>query len=84
VNAYLDDKSYRRLFELNPPYCFVEIDRALVLDHGPISHHLVLIAAVFDVRRRSRGFHLVPSRRGLPRCAVTFDPPDRASSTTCT
>lgn len=56
VNAYMENKSYRLIFELNPLYCFVEINRALILDYGPIDGRLVLIASAWTVVAAVVGF----------------------------
>lgn len=56
VNAYLDNKSYRPLFELNPLYCFVEINRSFVLNYGPLNGRLVVIALAWTVLVALAGF----------------------------
>jgi teichoic acid transport system permease protein len=49
VNAFLEGKSWRVLFEINPLYCFIELNRAVVLDGGTIDWSLLFNAVVWTV-----------------------------------
>lgn len=49
VNAYLEGSRYKVLFELNPLYCFIELNRGLILDGYGFRWKLAAIAGVWTV-----------------------------------
>lgn len=49
LNAYVDGKSYELMFRLNPLYCFLEINRAALLDGSAFEWQLLAIAAGWSV-----------------------------------
>lgn len=56
VNVYVEDSAWRLLFELNPLYCFIEINRSLILDGRTVDWSLVLIACVWAFGAAVLGF----------------------------
>jgi teichoic acid transport system permease protein len=49
VNSFIEGKSWRLLFEINPLYCFIEINRAVVLDGGTLDLSLLVTAVAWTV-----------------------------------
>ncbi|MEM9038646.1 MAG: ABC transporter permease [Actinomycetota bacterium] len=49
VNAYLEGNSLRILFELNPIYCFIEVNRGLVLGDQSVDWSLAVTGAIWAV-----------------------------------
>lgn len=49
VNAYMEGRSYGWVFKLNPMYCFIEINRGLILSGFRVDGDLVVIALLWTV-----------------------------------
>jgi teichoic acid transport system permease protein len=49
VNAFIEGKNWRVFFELNPLYCFLELNRAVILENGTIDWMLAVTVLVWTV-----------------------------------
>lgn len=56
VNAYLADSQYRVLFELNPLYCFIELNRGFILEGSIIDWKLAATASAWSIASIVCGF----------------------------
>ncbi len=56
ISAYVESSNYRLLFELNPLYCFIEINRGILLQDRSVPFDLVGIAAIWTVVAAVGGF----------------------------
>ena len=49
LNAYLDNPTYLAIFELNPIYCFIELNRGFVLEGYGIDWSLAVTAMAWTL-----------------------------------